>query len=112
MLQTERIYSNAGRDSDANIGILNILSKMEKGLKIWQAIMATIGILLTGGTILVNQSNKIETQRLRIEFLEADSRDKGLQIKDLNQQQAQQYKEISSKLTDILVSLQNKENKK
>jgi hypothetical protein len=60
----------------------------------------------------VNQSNKIETQRLRIEFLENNSRDQALMIKDLNQQQNQQYKEISSKLTDILVSLQNKENKK
>jgi len=85
---------------------------MEKGLKIWQAVIATIGILITGGTLLVNQSNKIETQRLRIEFLETSNRDQGLQIKDLNQQQADQYKEINAKLTDILVSLQNKENKK
>jgi hypothetical protein len=112
MLQTERVYSNAGRIDDANGSIINTLSKMEKGLKIWQAVMATIGILITGGTILVNQSNKIETQRLRIEFLETDARDKSLQIKDLNQQQTQQYKEISAKLTDILVSLQNKANKK
>lgn len=85
---------------------------MEKGLKIWQAVIATIGILITGGTLLVNQSNKIETQRLRIEFLESSNRDQGLQIKDLNQQQTDQYKEINAKLTDILVSLQNKENKK
>lgn len=85
---------------------------MEKVLKVWQAILGLVMLIITVGTIIVNQSNKIETQRLRIEFLENDSRDKGLQIKDINQQLAQQYKEINSKLTDILVSLQNKENKK
>lgn len=85
---------------------------MEKSLKLWQAVIGTIGVLITVMTILINQSNKIETQRLRIEFLETSSRDQGLQIKDLNQSQAQQYKEINMKLTDILVALQNKENKK
>lgn len=85
---------------------------MEKVLKVWQAVLGTIALLLTGGTVIVNQSNKIETQRLRIEFLENSARDQSLQIKDLNQQQTMQYKEINSKLTDILVSLQNKENKK
>lgn len=85
---------------------------MEKGIKVWQAVVTTMVLLITIITAIINQSNKIETQRLRIEFLENDARDKGLQIKDLNQQQAQQYKEINLKLTDILISLQNKENKK
>lgn len=85
---------------------------MEKGIKVWQAVVTTLVLLITIITAIINQSNKIETQRLRIEFLENDSRDKGLQIKDLNQAQAQQYKEINSKLTDILINLQNKENKK
>jgi hypothetical protein len=111
MLQTERMGGNAGRVDHATGGIIN-LKKMEKGLKIWQAVIGFIGLMITVGTLIVNQSNKIETQRLRIEFLETDSRDKGLLIKDLNQQQTEQYREISSKLTDILIKLENKENKR
>lgn len=85
---------------------------MDKHLKIGQAIIAFIGILITVVTMIVNQSNKIETQRLRIEFLETSSRDQNLQIKDLNQQINAKYEAVNSKLTDILVVLQNKENKK
>ena len=85
---------------------------MEKGIKIWQAVVATLLLMITIITSIVTQSNKIETQRLRIEFLEAAKKDHDLQIRDLNQQQSQQYKEINTKLTDILVNLQNKENKK
>jgi len=85
---------------------------MEQGIKVWQAVVATLVLLITIITSVVNQSNKIETQRLRIEFLEAAKKDHDLQIRDLNQQQSQQYKEINVKLTDILVNLQNKENKK
>jgi hypothetical protein len=112
MFQTERIDSNDGGINHVSGSIINLYKKMEKVLKVWQAILGLITIVITVGSIIVNQSNKIETQRLRIEFLESDSRDKGLMIKDLNRAQEQQYKEINSKLTDILVSLQNKENKK
>lgn len=85
---------------------------MEKTIKLWQVTLGTISILITVGMLIINQSNKIETQRLRIEFLETDSKDKGLQIKDLNQQINAKYETMNSKLTDILVALQNKENKK
>lgn len=85
---------------------------MEKGLKIWQAVVGLIMLIITVGTAIINQSNKIETQHLRIEFLESASRDQALQIKDLNTQSAQQFKEINGKLTEILVALQNKQNKK
>lgn len=84
---------------------------MEKTLKLWQAVIGTILLIITIGSIIINQSNKMETQRLRIEFLESDSRDKAAQIKDLYQQQSMSYKEISAKLTDILVTLQNKEDR-
>lgn len=104
--------SNDGGINHVSGGIINLYKKMEKVLKVWQAILGLVMLIITVGTIIVNQSNKIETQRLRIEFLENDSRDKGLLIKDLNQQQTQQYKEINSKLTDILVKMENKENKK
>lgn len=84
---------------------------MEKGIKIWQAVISFILLLITVGTLIVNQSNKLETQRLRIEFLESTSKDQGLQIKAINQEMNQQYKEINQKLTDILIKLENKQNK-
>lgn len=77
------------------------MQKMENNIKIWQAVIATITLLITIGILFVNASNKIETQKLRIEFLESGQRDMMLQ-----------YKEINSKLTDILVKLENKENKR
>ena len=92
--------------------IINRIQKMEKSIKLWQVVLTAIGILITVVTLIVNQSNKIETQRLRIEFLETSSRDQGLQIKDLNQQVNQKIETMNGKLTDILIALQNKENKK
>jgi hypothetical protein len=101
MLQTTGIDSNIGRGDNGTGSILNRITNMEKGLKIWHAVLATISILITGGTILVNQSNKIETQQLRIQMLETNQRDANLTLKEIN-----------GKLTDILVKLENKENKK
>lgn len=80
---------------------------MEKTVKLWQAIIATIMLVITIGTAIVNQSTKIEGQRMQIEFLQSISRDQAIQIKDINVQ----FKEINSKLTDILIALQNKEDR-
>ena len=63
-------------------------------------------------SIIVNLTTTIKDQGKDIEYLKKDNIDFKLQIKDLYQQQNQQYNTINSKLTDILVSLQNKENKK
>lgn len=57
-------------------------------------------------------SEKVETQRVEIDYLKNADKDKALLIKDLYQQQTQQINEINAKLTDILIKLENKENKK
>lgn len=85
---------------------------MQEHLKIWQAVVSIIGLILTMGTLVVNQSNKIETQRLRIEFLESNQRDLHLLLKDQNQQTNAQFREMHSMLTDIRILLQNKEDKR
>lgn len=85
---------------------------MQEHLKIWQAVVSIIGLILTMGTLVVNQSNKIETQRLRIEFLESSQRDLHLLLKDQNQQTNAQFREMHSMLTDIRILLQNKEDKR
>lgn len=75
--------------------------EMDKGLKIWHAIVSFLVLLITVVTLIVNQSNKIETQALRINYLESTQRDNALVLKEINQ-----------KLTDILVKIENKEDKK
>lgn len=84
---------------------------MQEHLKIWQAVLTIIVLIITIGTTIVNQSNKIETQRLRIEFLESSQRDLHILLKDQNQQTTAEFKEVKSKLTDVLILLQNKQDK-
>ena len=74
---------------------------MDKYMKAWQGLVSLILLLITIGTAVVSQSNKIETQALRISYLESMQRDQTLQ-----------FKEINGRLTEILVALQNKQNKK
>jgi hypothetical protein len=74
--------------------------KMEKGLKVWQAIVSFVLLLITVVSLIVNQSNKIETQGLRINYLESAQRDNALLLKEMN-----------GKLTEILIELQNKEDR-
>jgi hypothetical protein len=107
MVQTRAASSAVSGTANGIIRIPNHEKKMEKTVKLWQAIIATIMLIITVGTAIVNQSTKIEGQRMQIEFLQSISRDQAIQIKDINQQ----FKEINGKLTDILVTLQNKEDR-
>jgi len=83
------------------LDIKNTLSEMDKGLKIWHAVISFLLFLIAVVTLIVNQSNKIETQALRIDYLESTQRDNALILKEMNQ-----------KLTDILIKIENKEDKK
>jgi len=84
---------------------------MEKTVKLWQAILGTITLILTIGTAIVNLTNRVAKQDLQIEQLKSENKDQSLQIKDLTQQLIAEGKETNSKLTDILVTLQNKEDR-
>jgi hypothetical protein len=61
-------------------------------------------VLGTSGAWVLDQSNQIERQKVRIEILEEQQRDDRLLFRDIQQQ----FKEQNGKLTDILVLLQNK----
>lgn len=84
---------------------------MEKTVKLWQVILGTITLIFTLGSgigsVIVSHSNKIERLEIRSDFYESSDRDRALQLKDMNQQ----FKEMNQKLTDILVTLQNKEDR-
>lgn len=73
---------------------------MEKGLKVWQAVVSFFVLLITVVTMIVNQSNKIETQGLRIDYLESAQRDNAILLKEMN-----------GKLTEILIKIENKKDK-
>lgn len=85
---------------------------MEKELKIWHAFLATASLLLTVVGAIIVFSNKVENQRIRIEILESNTKDLGLEIKDLRQIQIQQNEKINDKLSLILIQMENKQNKK
>lgn len=73
---------------------------MKKPLEVWQFVASIILVLTPFVILAVNQSNRIQYQGDRIIFLEqATSETKST------------LHEISGKLTDILVTLQNKEDR-
>lgn len=112
MLQTMGSHRDAGGNINDSGSINNLISKMDKTLKVWQAIMATVLFIISVGSLFFTIYSQVQIQGRDIDYLKSADRDKALQLKDINQQQAQQYKEINQKLTEILISLQNKENKK
>lgn len=73
---------------------------MEKGIKVWQAIVSFFLLMITVITLIVNQANKIETQGLRISYLESAQRDNAILLKEMN-----------GKLTEILIKIENKKDK-
>jgi uncharacterized membrane protein (DUF106 family) len=73
---------------------------MKKPLELWQAFVT--GVLLIGSVTgaFVNLTNKIQTQQIRLEYLESERQD-----------YKNQFKEINSKLTEILIEVHNKEDR-
>lgn len=114
MLQTNGNRSLLGKYADGSTIIIsnNIKEKMEKGLKIWQAVVSLILLIITVGTLIVNLSNKVETQKVKIEFLESSQRDLGLMMKEKGQSDNARFDKIQDQLTQILVELQSKQNAK
>lgn len=98
--------SNITRNRNVDFSIVCLFKTikkkmMEKGFKIWHAVISFLLLLITVVGLIVNQSTKIETQGLRINYLESAQRDNSLQLKEMN-----------GKLNEILIILQNKEDRK
>lgn len=85
---------------------------MEKGLKIWQAVVGAIAVIISMVTIVIHLATSLSDAKGEIERLKSDNIDNKLGIKDLNQQLNMKYDKMNDKLTEILVALQTKENKK
>lgn len=80
---------------------------MRKNVELWQLLLSVALALGAGGSWVLDQSNQIERQAVRIQILEEQQRDNRLLFKDIQQQ----FKETNAKLTDILIILQNKEDR-
>lgn len=81
---------------------------MRKPIELWQAIVSGMLLIMTGGTLIVNQSNKIVAADVRIAQLEQSKIDTGVQFEKVNTK----LDKVVDKLTDILVELQQKQNRK
>ena len=112
MLQTEQLDFIAGRANNATGGIINKPKKMGDPVKFGQFLIQILLFLAGMAGMWMSLSEKVETQRVEIDYLKNADKDKALLIKDLYQQQAQQINEINKNLTDIRIMLENKENKK
>jgi hypothetical protein len=73
---------------------------MDKQLKVWHFAIVVFLAVVSVVVMIVNQSNKIETQGIRITYLESAQRDNALLLREMN-----------GKLTEILIQLQNKKDK-
>lgn len=81
---------------------------MKKPLEIWQAVIATILFLITVSTIIIDQSNRITRDESQIQTLQKNNDKTDQQFERLNQN----LDKVNNRLTDILVELQNKQNRK
>jgi hypothetical protein len=113
MFQTKRAGNLVGEYVDGSTIIVPYNSKkMEKGLKIWQALVSLILLIITCGTMIVNLATKIEAQKVKIEFLESSQKDINLLLRDKIQSDNQEFGKIRDQLTEILVQLQEKQNRR
>lgn len=82
--------------------------EMKKPIELWQAILYTIGTTIAVISIAINVSNKLTDQEARIRALES-SIDKIMQRFDKIEQKQDQHNE---KTQEILIILQNKQDRK
>lgn len=80
---------------------------MRKPLELYQAVIAGVLMILTIGSIVLTQSNKIQSQQDMINFLIENKNDQRI----LNTEVNMSLKEINNKTTEILIELQNKQDK-
>jgi septal ring factor EnvC (AmiA/AmiB activator) len=86
----------------------NVEHRMKRPIEIWQAIIASLLFLLSVGTIIVQQSDRITSQQEQINFLREKITDNQQAFREMNGN----LKEINSRLTEIQVTIVNKQDRK
>jgi hypothetical protein len=82
-------------------------TKMKKPVEIWQAIIATLLLLVTVVTIIINQSNRITRDEAEILHLEENKTENAAHFNELNMS----IKEVNNELVSIRVLLEDKQNR-
>jgi len=77
---------------------------MRKPLELWQFVISLLGLIMTAGILIVNQSNKITSQEIRISDLEQNKRDTQAQFDKVNSK----LDAMNDQLTHILIALEDK----
>lgn len=73
---------------------------VDRTVKLWHVVLATVALMISVGGKVSDLKTEVSNQRLEIEYLKSISRDQGLQNRDIN-----------IKLENILITLQNKEDR-
>jgi hypothetical protein len=96
------------RNADNDSGGIDKPKKMGDPVKFGSFIIQTLLFLGAIAGIYMTLSEKVATQQVVIDYLRDTDKYRASQIKEMSQQ----FNEINEKLTDILIKLENKENKK
>jgi ABC-type multidrug transport system fused ATPase/permease subunit len=80
---------------------------MRKPLEVWQAVIATVLLLLTVVTIIVNQSNRITRDESEILHLQENKAQTDKHFEEVNTN----LKEMNNQLTSIRIILEDKANR-
>lgn len=87
---------------------MNNTMVMKKPIEVWQAVVGTLLLLMGVGSVIINQSNKIQSQQDMINFLIENKGDQRMINSEINAS----LKELNKNVNEILIELQNKEDKK
>lgn len=74
----------------------------------WQLMIAVVSFFIMGTTIIVKQSDRITTLQNQVMFLNDAKIESATQFHDLKQE----MKEMNTTMTQVLVTLQNKQDRK
>ena len=85
----------------------NSEKEVKRPIELYQAVIATCLLILTIGTIIVNQSTKITTLQNQMIFMNDYLNSTKMEIKEMNTN----IKEMNGKMTDVLIALQNKQDR-
>lgn len=92
---------------------------MTRPLKLWEAVVATLGILLTVGIMIYNRGTQDATNSGQIQMLKLQQQEYKTQLDQLNNKLDKNGEQLDTKLngmndkiTSILVALQDKQNRK
>jgi len=86
---------------------MNQIVVMKKPIEVWQAVVGTLVMVLMVGTIIIQLMNKVQSQQDMINFLIENKSDQ----KQVNSEINTSLREVNIKLENILIELQNKQDK-